>query len=138
MEALNYCIYSQKGSSLSLDNQQGIAKSCAISMIRNKILPHRIMSVTDSKCLRLQSGFRSGITTTKQIMTFLLDATRTQKRSLSVDFVNYSNAFNSVDRRAFQVVLRHFGIPDPVDADVMRLYHLRLSQLTVVDIQPSP
>ena len=41
---LKYCVYSQKGSSLSLDNQRGIAKSCAISKLRNKILFHGINS----------------------------------------------------------------------------------------------
>ena len=69
----------KKESSLSLDNQRGIAKSCAISKLRNKILFHRLKSVTESKLLGLQSGFRSGRSTTEQIMTlrFLLDAART-------------------------------------------------------------
>ena len=76
----------KKGSSLSLDNQRGIAKSCALSKLRNTILFHRIKSVTESKLLGLQSGFRSGRSTTEQIMTlrFLLDAAGTQKRSLTV------------------------------------------------------
>ena len=38
-----------KGSSLSLDNQRGIVKSCAISMIQSNILFHRIKSVTESQ-----------------------------------------------------------------------------------------
>ena len=79
----------KKGSSLSLDNQRGIAKSCAISKLRNKILLHRIKSVTESKLLGLQSGIRTGRSTTEQIMMlrFLLDAARTQKRSLTVDLL---------------------------------------------------
>ena len=115
----------KKGSSLYLDNQKGIAKSCAISKLRNKILFHRIKSVTESKLLGLQSGFRSGRSTTEQIMMlrFILDAARTQKRSLTVVFVDYSKAFDSVDRRAISVVLRHYGVPDPAVADVMQLYH---------------
>ena len=115
----------KKGFSLSLDNQRGIAKSCAICKLRNKILFNRIMSVTESKLLGIQSDFRSDRSTTEQIMKlhFLLDATRTQKCSLIVVFVDYSNAFDSVDRRAIPVVLRHYGVPDPVVADVMQLYH---------------
>ena len=115
----------KKWSSLSLDNQRGIAKSCAISKIRNKILFHRIKSVTESKLLEIQSGLRSGRSSTEQIMTlrFLIDAARTLKRSLTVVFVYYSKAFDSVDRRAIPVVLRHYGVPDPAVADVMQLYH---------------
>ena len=68
---------------------------------------HGINSVTKSKLLGLQSGFRSGRSTTEQIMTlrFLLDAARTQKRSLTVVFVDYAKAFDSVDRRAISVVI---------------------------------
>ena len=56
-------------------------------------------------------------------MRFLLDAARTQKRSLTVVFVDYSKAFDSVGRRAIPVELRHYGVPDPVVADVMQLHH---------------
>ena len=84
--------------------------SCAISKLWNKILFNRIKSVTESKLLGIQCGFRSGRSTTEQIMTlrFLLSAARTQKRSLTVVFVDYGKAFDSVDRRAIPVVLRHY------------------------------
>ena len=125
METFHYCVYSKKGSSLPLDNQRRIANSCAISKIRNKILFHRIKSVTESKLLGLQSGFRSGRSTTAKTMTLyiLIDAARTQRRSLTVVFVDHSKVFVSVDRRAILVALRHYGVPDPVFADVMQLYH---------------
>ena len=57
------------------------------------------------------------------MLCFLLDAARIQKRSLTVVSVDYSKAFNSVDRRAIPVVLRHYGVPDPDVADVMQLHH---------------
>ena len=81
--------------------------------------------MTESKLLGLQSGFRSGRSTTEQIMMLciLLDAARTQKRYLTIVFVDYSKAFDSVDRRAIPVVLRHYSVPDQVVADVMQLYH---------------
>ena len=41
-------------------------------------------------------------------------------RSLTVVFVDYCKAFDSVDRRAILVALRHYCVPD---ADVMQLYH---------------
>ena len=56
-------------------------------------------------------------------LRFLLDAARTQKHSLTVVFADYSKAFDSVDRRAILVVLRHYRVPDPAVADVMQLYH---------------
>ena len=82
---------------------------------------NRIKSVTESKLLGIQSGLRSGRSTTEQIMMlrFILDAARTHRRSLTVVFVDYSKAFDSVDRRAIPVVLMHYSVPDPVVADVM-------------------
>ena len=56
-------------------------------------------------------------------LRFLLDAATTQKLSLTVVLVYYGKAFDSVDRRAIPVVLRHYGDPDPAVADVMQLYH---------------
>ena len=56
-------------------------------------------------------------------LRFLLDAARKQKRSLIAVFVDYGKAFDSLDRRAIKVVLRHYGVPDPVVVDVMQLYH---------------
>ena len=56
-------------------------------------------------------------------LRFLLDAARAQKCYLTVVFVDYSKAFDSVDRRAIPVVLRHYCVPDPAVADVMQLYH---------------
>ena len=90
---------------------------------QNSIL--RIKSVTESKLLGLQSGFRSGRSTTEQIMAlrFLIDAARTQMHSLTVSFVDYSKALDSVNGRAIEVVLRHYGVPHTVVADVMQLYH---------------
>ena len=90
MEALNYCAYSQKGSPLSLDNQRGIAISCAISMLRNKIVLHMIKFVAELKLHCKHCFLRSGLSTPEIIMTlrFLLDAARTQIRFLTVLFLD--------------------------------------------------
>ena len=81
--------------------------------------------MTQSKLLGLRFGFHSGRSTTEQIMTlrFRLEAARKQKRSLTVVFVDYCKAFDSLDRRAIPVILGHYGVHDPVVAEVMQLYH---------------
>ena len=81
--------------------------------------------MTKSKLLGLLSGFRSGRSTTEQIMTlrFLLHAARAQRCSLTIVFVDHGKTFYLVDRRAIPVVLRLYGVPDPVVTDVMQLYH---------------
>ena len=56
-------------------------------------------------------------------LRFLFDAARTQKRSLTVALVDYSKAFDSVDRWAIPVVLRLYGVPGPAVADVTHIGH---------------
>ena len=81
--------------------------------------------MTESKLLGLQSDCRSVCSTTEHIMTlrFFTDEARTQKRSLTVVSVDYCKAFDSVIILSIPVVLRHYGVPDPVVAHVMQLYH---------------
>ena len=50
----------------------------------------------------------------------LLDAARTQKRSLTIASVDYSKAFDSVDRRTIPVGLKHYNVPETIVADVMQ------------------
>ena len=96
---------------------------CDIQDPEKNIL-HSIKLMTESKLLCLQSGFLSGRSTTEQIMTcFHLEAAITQKRSLTIAFVDYGMAFDSVCRRAIPVVLRRCSIPDMVVVDVVQLYH---------------
>ena len=42
---------------------------------------------------------------------------------MTVVFVDYGKAFDSVDRRAIPVILRHYGVNDPAVTDVMQLFH---------------
>ena len=62
----------------------------------------------------------------EQIMTlrFLLDTDCTRRRSLTVVFVDHCKAFDSVDRRAIPVVLRHYGVPDTAIEVVTQWYHV--------------
>ena len=83
------------------------------------------MSETESKLFGVKTDLRSGRSTTEQIMTllFLLSAARTQKRSPTVVFADYSKACDSVDRRAIPVILRNYGVSGQVVDDVMMLCH---------------
>ena len=85
----------------------------------------RIKSVTESKLQGLKSGFRSDRSTTEQIMALriLKEAAITQMHFLTVALVDHGKALDSANGWSIQVVLRHYGVPDTVVADVMQLYH---------------
>ena len=47
----------KKGNSSSLENQRGIAKSCAFAKLTNKLLLARIRDIIEPQLLGVQSGF---------------------------------------------------------------------------------
>ena len=47
----------KKGNSSSLENQRGIAKSCAFAKLTNKLLLARMHDIIEPQLLGLQSGF---------------------------------------------------------------------------------
>ena len=53
----------KKGNSSSLEDQRGIAKSCAFVKLTNKLLLARICDIIEPQLLGVQSGFCAGRTT---------------------------------------------------------------------------
>ena len=64
-----------KGNSSSLENQRGIAKSCAFAKLTNKLLLARIRDIIEPQLLGVQSGFCAGRSTVEQTMAlrYILD-----------------------------------------------------------------
>ena len=58
----------KKGSSSSLENQRGIAKSCAFAKLTNKLLLSRRRDIIEPQLLEVQFAFRAGRSTVEQTM----------------------------------------------------------------------
>ena len=65
----------KKGNSSSVENQRGIAKSCAFVKLTNKLLLARIRDIIEPQLLGVQSGFRARRSTVEQTMVlrYILD-----------------------------------------------------------------
>ena len=114
----------KKGNSSSLENQRGIAKSCAIAKLTNKLLLARIRDIIEPQLLGVQSGFLAGRSTVEQTMAlrYILDMCRVSKRMTTIIFFNFSKAFDSIDRRAISIVLSRYGVSELLIANVMQFY----------------
>ena len=114
----------KKGNATSLDNQRGIALQCAAVKLLNAILRNRLLPSLNRLLLPLQSGFRPGRSTVEQIATLrsILDDCRTRQRHISIVFVDFRKAFDSVSRYAISWVLQLYGVPDSLVSAVMDLY----------------
>ena len=114
----------KKGNSSSLENQRGIAKSCAFAKLTNKLLLARIRDIIEPRLLGVQSGFRAGRSIVEQTMAlrYILDMCRVSKRMTTIIFVDFSKAFDSIDRRAISMVLSKYGVSELLIVNVMQFY----------------
>ena len=97
---------------------------CSSPKLLNKCLLNRILPVLHEIILAIQSGFLPGRSTTEQIIGLrcVIDACATHQRSVSIVFVDFSKAFDSVSRKALPVILSHYGVPEILIQAIMDLY----------------
>lgn len=114
----------KKGNSTSLDNQRGISLQCAAIKLLNAVLRNRLLPCLNQLLLPLQSGFRPGRSAVEQICAIraVIDSCRTRQRSVSIVFVDFKKAFDSISRSAIAWVLSYYGVPAVLVAAVMDLY----------------
>ena len=112
----------EKGNLSSLENQRGIAKSCAFSKLTNKLLLARISDIIEQQLLGVQCGFRAWRSTVEQTMAlrYILDMCRVSKRMTIIIFVDINKAIDSFDRRAISIVLSKYGVSELPIANVMQ------------------
>ena len=93
----------KKGNSSSLENQHGIAKSCAIARLTNNLLIARIRDIIERQFLGVQSGFCAGRSTVEQTMAlrYILDMCRVSKHMIII-FFNFNKAFDPLIDVLFQ------------------------------------
>ena len=114
----------KKGNSSSLENQRGIAKSCTFAKLTNKLLLARIGDIIEPQLLGVQSGLCAGRSTVEQTMVlrYILDMCCVSKRMTTIIFLDFSKAFDSIDRRAISIVLSKYGVSELLIANVMQFY----------------
>ena len=55
-------------------------------------------------------------------LRYILDMCRVSKRMTTIIFVDFSRAFDSIDRRAISIVLSKYGLSELLIANVMQFY----------------
>ena len=114
----------KKGNSTLLTNQRGISLMCVNAKLFNRVLLVRLRERLEMLLLPWQAGFRPGRNTVEQIicLRMAIDACRSRKRSMVVTFVDFSKAFDCVDRKALQDILAFYGTPVSFINAIMSLY----------------
>ena len=103
--------------------------------IYNKLLLNRRIPSVELILRRNQNGFRRGRSTLSQILCLrrLIEESDLSKLDLALVFVDFSKAFDSVDRSKMFEILKLYGIPEEIVAAIRVMYTDNTSTIMTTD-----
>jgi exonuclease III len=114
----------KKGDARCCANYRGIMLLPIIGKIVSLIILRRICGVLDSRCQESQSGFRQGRGTVDNIFNLrqILERRHKWSQETLVAFLDYSAAFDSVDRASLWLLLKVAGVPEGLVCLIRQMY----------------
>ena len=116
--------FPKKGDLGLTKNYRGITLTAIAAKIYNLMLLNRLRPKIDPLLRRNQNGFRTNRSTSGQILTIrrILEGVNSKNLPLTLLFIDFSKAFDSIHRGKMKEILLAYGIPkETVDA-IMILY----------------
>ena len=122
----------KKGDLSLMTNYRGISLLSITAKVYNKILLNRIRDHVDPILRSNQAGFRSGRSCAQQIHILrIVEGFQDYQPPLTVTFIDFKKAFDSINRKVIFAVLRHYGIPEPLVNAIGALYNNSKSAVMV-------
>ena len=92
--------------------------------IYNLMLLNRIRPEIDPILRTNQNGFRTNRSTTGQILTIrpILEGVKSKNMPLTLLFIDFSKAFDTINRKKMKEILLKYGIPEETVCAIMILY----------------
>ena len=92
--------------------------------VLDRVLLERLRSAVDKKLRDHQAGFRAERSCTDQIATLriVLEQSREFDSPLYIVFVDFTKAFDSLDRDVLWKLMRHYGIPEKIITIISNTY----------------
>ena len=105
-------------------NYRGISLTSIAAKIYNRLLVNRIVPQVDPLLPKNQNGFRKGRSTISQILSLrrIIEEMRKHNKELTLCFVDFRKAFNSISRQAVFGILPLYRIPKPIVEAIKPLY----------------
>ena len=124
----------KKGDLSLMTNYRGISLMSIAAKVYNKILLNRIRPHVDPILRKNQAGFRPGRSCAQQIhiLRRIMEGFRENQLPLTVTFVDFKKAFDSINRSVMFSVLRHYGIPQAV-VNAIEVLYTNSSSAVMVD-----
>ena len=92
------------------------------------MLLNRIKPEIDTILRKNENGFRTNRSTTGQIMTIrrILEGVKSKNLPLTIIFIDFSKAFNTINRKKMKEILLKYGIPEETVCAIMMLHQMEI------------
>ena len=116
--------FPKKGDLRLAKNYRGITLTSIAAKIYNALLRNCIEPKIDNILRKNQNGFQRNRSMTSQILTIhrILEGVRAKYLQVTLLFVNFTKAFNSIHRGKMEQILLAYGLPKEIVAAIMILY----------------
>ena len=116
--------FPKKGDLSNTENYRGITLTSIAAKIYNSMLLNRIQPTMEKILRKNQNGFRKGRSATSQILTIrrIIEGVKNKNLTAALLFVDFSKAFDSINRTKMKKILEAYGIPDETVSAIMMLY----------------
>ncbi|VDP73087.1 unnamed protein product [Schistosoma curassoni] len=106
----------KKGDVSKCENHRGITLMSVPGKVLNKVLLNRMKDAVDAQLRYQQAGFRKDRSCTDQIATLriIVEQSVEWNSTLYINFIDYEKAFDSVDWRTLQKLLRDYRVPEKI------------------------
>ena len=92
--------------------------------VLSRVILNRMRNTVDKLLRNNQAGFRSNKSCTDQISTLriILEQSAEFNSSTYINFIDYSKAFDSIDRESLWKIMAHYGIPTKIINLIKKMY----------------
>ena len=114
----------KKGDLTIPTNYRGITLLPIAAKIYNKLLLNRIVPKIDPLLRKNQNGFRKGRSTLSQILSIrrIIEECRKYNKEITLCFVDFRKAFDSISREKMFEILHLYGIPPKIIEAIKIMY----------------
>jgi uncharacterized surface protein with fasciclin (FAS1) repeats len=114
----------KKGNVSICDNYRGIMLLSVPGKVLNRVMLQRLKTAVDDKLQDNQAGYRHNRSCADQIATLRIILVQSHEfnSSLYTVFVDFTKAFDNLDREVLWQLMRHYGIPEKFIAIIRNTY----------------
>ena len=114
----------KKGDPSVCDNWRGLSMLSVVGKVLAHVISAKLYAQVEEKISECQAGFRKGRGCADQIFTLrrVMEQARVKRVALSMCFVDFKAAYDSLNRGALWKILRSYGVSDKICKLIRALY----------------